>query len=59
MNFDKFTTISFPGLGLELNPSRTLDIGSFSIRYYGVLIALGLILAVVYALKRRKQFGFT
>ena len=59
MNFDKFTTISFPLFGLEMNPPRSLEIGSLSIRYYGVLIALGLILAVVYALKRRKQFGFT
>lgn len=59
MNFDNLTTISFPNLGLELNPPRSIDIGSFSIRFYGVLIALGLVLAVVYALKRRKQFGFT
>ena len=57
MNFDNYTTISL--FGLEMNPPRSLDIGGFSIRYYGMLIALGLILAVVYALKRRKQFGFT
>ena len=59
MNFDNYTTISFPFFGLEMNPPRSIDIGGFSIRFYGVLIALGLVLAVVYALKRRKQFGFT
>ena len=57
--FEKYANISFPGLGLELNPPRSIDIGSFSIRFYGLFIALGLVLAVVYALKRRKQFGFT
>ena len=57
--FEKYANISFPSLGLELNPPRGIDIGNFSIRFYGLFIALGLILAVVYALKRRKQFGFT
>ena len=59
MNFENYANISFPSLGLELNPPRGIDIGNFSIRFYGLLIAIGLILAVVYALKRRKQFGFT
>ena len=59
MNFENYANISFPSLGLELNPPRGIDIGNFSIRFYGLLIAVGLILAVVYALKRRKQFGFT
>ena len=57
--FEKYANISFPSLGLELNPPRGIDIGNFSIRFYGLFIALGLVLAVVYALKRRKQFGFT
>ena len=57
--FEKYANISFPSLGLELNPPRGIDIGNFSIRFYGLFIAVGLILAVVYALKRRKQFGFT
>ncbi len=56
---EKYSVISFPNLGLELNPPRGFSIGSLSIRFYGLLIALGLILAVVYAIKRRKQFGFT
>ena len=51
--------IDFPGLGLTLNPPAEFSIGSFSIRLYGLIIALGLILAVVYALKRREQFGLS
>ena len=51
--------ISFPGLGLELNPDRVLQIGSFSIHYYGLIIAIGLALAVVYGLRRKKVFGLT
>jgi len=52
-----YTTISFPALGIEWDPGRSLNIGSLSIHYYGILIALGLLLAVVYAWKRAKQFG--
>ena len=55
----KYSTISFPSLGLELNPPSYFNIGSFSIHFYGVLIAVGLILAVVYGLRRRKTFGFS
>lgn len=50
-------TIHFPGLGLELNPPVGFSIGPLEIRLYGLVIALGLILAVVYALRRREQFG--
>lgn len=49
--------ISFPGLGLECNPPRLLEIGSFSIHYYGLIIAVGLLLATLYACRRSKQFG--
>ncbi len=50
--------IIFPGLGgLELNPPRAFMIGNFPIYYYGVIIAVGLLLAVTYGLKRSKQFG--
>ena len=55
----KYTTISFPGLGLELNPPSSFSLGSFNIHFYGVLIALGLVLAVIYAMRRRNQFGFS
>ena len=51
--------IDFPGLGLTLNPPAGFSIGSFEIRFYGLVIALGLILAVVYAMKRRQEFGIS
>ena len=50
--------IEFPGLGLTLNPPAGITIGSFEVRFYGIIIALGLVLAAVYALKRKDQFGF-
>ena len=53
----KYTTISFPAFGIEFDPIRTLEIGPMSIHLYGVLIALGLVLAVVYATRRSRQFG--
>ena len=50
--------ISFPSLGLELDPPSGFSIGNLNIHFYAVIIALGLFLAVAYALKRRRQFGF-
>lgn len=51
--------ITFPGLGLTLDPPRgfTIPGTNFTIYFYGVIIALGLILAVTYGLRRSKQFG--
>ena len=53
----KYTTISFPGLGLEMNPGSYLELGPLTIHYYGVIIAVGLLLAAVYGLRRGKEFG--
>jgi len=53
----KYSTISFPGLGIEVNPSYKLDIGPLSIHYYGMIIAIGLLLATIYGLRRGKEFG--
>ena len=55
----KYTTIFFPSLGLELNPPSYFSIGPLTIHFYGVIIALGLVLAVVYGMRRSKRFGFT
>ena len=52
-----YTEISFPSLGLTMNPPRSIEIGSISIYYYGILIALGMGLAVLYASRRSKEFG--
>ena len=51
------TTITFPFFGIEWDPSSTLEIGSLSIHIYGLLIGLGLMLAVVYGWRRSKEFG--
>ncbi len=56
-NPGNYEGISFPGLGLEFNPDRVLKIGSFEIHYYGLIIAVGLALAVIYGLCRKKKFG--
>ena len=53
----KYTTISFPALGLEWDPIRVLKLGPLNIHLYGIIIAFGLMLAVIYAWKRCKQFG--
>jgi len=53
----KYTTISFPGLGIELNPPSSFEIGPLNIHFYGVIIAFGLMLAVIYGMKRSKEFG--
>ena len=53
----KYSAISFPSLGIEINPGRGIDIGSATIYFYGMIIALGLLLAVTYALRRSAQFG--
>ena len=56
-NPSDYSTISFPWLGLEFDPSRVLDLGIFEIRWYGLIIAIGLTLATLYGLRRSKQFG--
>ena len=57
MNPRNFSTIFFPFLGLELNPPRSISLGPLNIHLYGMAIALGLLLAVVYACRRSKEFG--
>ena len=52
--------ISFPGLGLSFDPSRVaFYIGPKGIYWYGIIIALGFMLAVVYGMKRAPKFGLT
>ena len=51
--------ISFPSLGIEINPVEGFTLGNFSIRFYGVIIAVGLLLACIYGLRRKKTFGLT
>ena len=51
--------ISFPGLGIEMNPPSGFSVGSLEIIFYGVVIAMGLLLCCVYGLRRGKEFGLT
>ena len=57
MNPANYTTISL--FGLEMDLPRALQIGSLSIHLYGIIIACGLLLAVIYGCKRCKRFGFS
>ena len=51
-------TVSFPKLGLEFNINPTaLQIGSFRITWYGVIIAVGILLAMLMAFRNTKRFG--
>ena len=57
MNPANYSVISFPSLGIEVNPGRVLELGPLTIHYYGAIIALGLLLAMLYSCKRGKDFG--
>lgn len=62
MNIFLTSPISFPGLGIEgINPPDGFSIPgtNFEIKFYGVIIAIGVLLAVTYCLRRAKQFGVT
>lgn len=52
------TTVSFPGMGLEFEVDRVaFHLGSLPVYWYGILIALGFILAILYVSRRAKEFG--
>lgn len=51
-------TVQFPWLGLEFVLNRVaLSIGGFHIYWYGVIIALGMVLAMAYAFHYAPDFG--
>ena len=52
-----YSSISFPFLGIEVNPSRVLALGPLTIHYYGAILAAGMLLGMLYASKRSKEFG--
>ena len=54
---NQYTTITFPFFGIEIDPIRVIEIGPFSLHIYGLLIGLGLMLAVLYGWRRSKEFG--
>ena len=49
--------ISFPSIGFSCDPSRSFFIGSLEIHWYGLIIAVGLLLAVLYGCSRCRKFG--
>ena len=49
--------ISFPALGLEMTPPAVLSLFGLNIHLYGIDIALGLLLAVLYCAHRAPEFG--
>ncbi len=55
----RYTNISFPALGIDIDPVRQFSVGPLTIHMYGIIIALGLVLATVYCMRRSKQFGLT
>lgn len=50
-------TVSFPGLGINLEIQRSFEIFGMNIYWYGVIIAIGLILAVLYGTLNSKRLG--
>ena len=52
-----YSEISFPSFGIAIDPPRTLELGPLSIHLYGLIIAIGLSLAVVYGCRRCREFG--
>ena len=50
--------VTFPGLGLsfDINPVA-FSIGDFQVYWYGIIIGLGFLLALIFALKNLKYFG--
>ena len=50
--------VEFPGLGWEftLNPVA-FELGGLTVRWYGILIAAGFLLALLYVMKNARRFG--
>lgn len=50
--------VAFPSFGIELTfNSIMFSIGPISVHWYGFIITLGIVLSVIYAMKRSKTFG--
>lgn len=51
-------TVEFPGLGLTFHLNRVaFQIGNLSVTWYGILITLGILIAMAFALSQCKKFG--
>ena len=50
--------VEFPNLGWKFGIDHDIHLfGDFSIKWYGLLIAIGFLLAILYGLKRAEEFG--
>ena len=50
--------IQFPKLGIDFHIDPTaFSIGSLTIQWYGIIIVVGLLLAIIYCVPRMKRFG--
>ena len=50
--------IVFPGLGIDITAdNEAFVLFGLSIKWYGVMIALGMLLAMIYCFRRTKEFG--
>ena len=57
-NMQRNAVISFPMLGdLKLDPPSSFTVFGFTVYLYGVLIAVGFLLAILYCSKRAPSFG--
>ena len=57
-NMQRDAVISFPMLwDLKLDPPASFTVFGFTIYFYGVLIALGFLLAILYCARRAPSFG--
>jgi len=51
-------TVAFPGLGLEFHLDRVaFRLGDFAVYWYGIIIAVGFLLAVVYCYHKAPKLG--
>jgi len=51
-------TVSFPGLGLSFEINRiALQIGPLTVYWYGLVVTLGVVLGIFYAVRRGKSAG--
>ena len=54
------TSIIFPNLNITLNNvGKNISIGGFTIAFYGIIIAIGMVVGVTFILKEAKRLGLS
>ena len=51
--------VSFPGFGIDVDVVKQFDVFGISIYWYGIIIATGLMLAVIYGSLNAKRLGIS